>query len=711
MDAQRGRLFLWLPVLFALGVGLFFAAPLEPGRGLIAPLCVFSIVGLILLMRIPPQARPLVIAVLTVTLGFLNASLRTHMVAEPVLGFRYYGPVEGRVIKIDRSASRALRLTLDRVTLSDTTPERTPARVRISLHGDAASFVTPEPGQRYAMTANLSPPPGPAEPGGFDFRRMAWFDRLGAVGYTRTPVLLASEQTASAAFWVHKLRQSLSSTLQTRLEGQVGAFAAAVLTGDRSGVSAETAENLRGANLSHLLAISGLHMGLLTGSVFFALRLLLALIPGAALKWPIKKFAAVGALLAGGFYLALSGFAVSTERAYVMVCVMLIAVLFDVQALTLRAVALAALLLLAITPEILPEPGFQMSFAATTALVAVFALVRRHNIMRSWPRPARAVATVVLSSAVAGLATAPVAAAHFNRIAEYGLIANVVSVPLMGLLVMPAAILAVVLTPLGLQGVALTMMGWGIRWILWVAETVSGWDGAVRYIQTPPSLVLPIIAIGALFILLWRGRAQYVGAIPVLCGAWLWAVADRPALLVSEDGGLVGRMTIEGRALSKPKGSGFAAMVWLENDGDFADQATAATRKVSTLDVDGLSVRNVTGRGWHDAVLRDCAEADVVIVNQTWEGPDAGPCLLLDQRFMRVSGSLAFWRTGDAVELVTATGASGVRLWNSNALRRAKGASAEQVRADLIAGSLGLHFPHDEAGQDVPNGYAMILQK
>ena len=486
VDAQRGRLFLWIPVFFGLGVGVFFALPLEPSVQALRLLCLVTTLGLLTLFKTPPRRAPLLIAALVVALGFLAAGLRTHMVSEPVLTFRYYGPVEGRVIKIDRSASDALRLTLDDVTLRDFSPPRTPAHVRISLYGDQ-SFVTPEPGMRLALTAHLSPPPGPSEPGAFEFQRMAWFDSLGAVGYTRVPVLRAAETDRSMTLWVHRLRQTLSSALQTQIPGQPGAFAAAILTGDRSGISIDTAEALRGANLSHLLAISGLHMGLLTGVVFFTLRLCLAVVPGAALKWPLKKMAAIGALLAGVFYLALSGFNVATERAFVMVAVMLVGVLLDRQAISLRAVAIAALLILTLRPEVLPEPGFQMSFAATTALVAVFSIVRRLGLMARWPKWARGVATVILSSAVAGIATAPVAAAHFNRMADFGLVANVVSVPMMGAVVMPAAVVALILTPIGLQGLALAVMAVGIRWILAVAATVSSWEGAVSRIAAPPA--------------------------------------------------------------------------------------------------------------------------------------------------------------------------------------------------------------------------------
>nr|WP_090059105.1 ComEC/Rec2 family competence protein [Celeribacter neptunius] len=694
IDGQRGRLFLWLPVGFGTGIGSYFALPLEPGPIIWIGIALMALALLISLTRLPPLLAPPAVAALVILMGFGAAGLRAHLVAAPVLGFRYYGPVEGRVIRIDRSASDARRLTLDRVVLTDFSLERTPARVRVSLHA-AQEFITPEPGMRLAVTAHLSPPPGPAEPGGFDFKRMAWFDRLGAVGYSRSPALRAGAAEPYALLGVHRLRQTMSDALQTRLPGQRGAFAAAILTGDRTGISPATSEALRGANLSHLLAISGLHMGLLTGVVFYALRLVLALIPGAALKYPIKKIAAMGALMAGGFYLALSGFNVATERAFTMISVMFIAVLLDRRAISLRTVAIAALIILAFQPEVLPEPGFQMSFAATTALVAVFSILRRMRLMVRWPPAARVIVSVVISSAVAGIATAPVAAAHFNRIADYGLLANVLAVPLMGAVVIPAAVFALLLLPIGAEGVALWAMGQGIGWILGVAGTVSSWQGAVTHIASPPGASLPLIAFGGLFVILWRGRWQGIGIAPVALGFMLWAMAERPALLIADDGSLTGRMTAQGRWLSKDKGSGFAAGVWLENDGDLPDQARAAARPPVPLDLGGLRIRQVTGRGWQEAARAACAEADLVILNQLWEEAPLTDCLLIDLGFLCKSGSLALSASsagGGALRLTSAYGASGLRLWNTPALRWDPPRRAGEVKEKLPPYVMGTVF-------------------
>ncbi|WP_333714543.1 ComEC/Rec2 family competence protein, partial [Yoonia sp.] len=576
--AQREMHFAWVPVWLGVGIGVYFLQKVEPDAVVLAALALLALACLIGARRVAEAFAPLLIATVLVIAGFGVAKFRAEAVAAPQLTFRYYGPIEGRVVGIDRSASDALRLTLDRVVLARMSPERTPARVRISLHGDQP-IADVAPGETLILTGHLSPPAGPAEPGGFDFQRHAWFLGIGAVGYTRTPVLrLAVPDRMGPAMRIFAWRMALSEALQTAMPGPTGGFAAAIMTGDRSGIAEATYDDLRRANLAHLLAISGLHMGLLTGFIFALVRYGLALVPIIALRLPTKKIAALCALVAGAFYLALSGGNVATERAFVMVAVMLVAVLLDRRALTLRAVAIAAVIVLVWQPEALTGPGFQMSFAATTALVAAFSALRRVDL-RQWPKWSKGVLSVVLSSFVAGLATAPFAAAHFNQIPHYGLLANVVSVPLMGALVMPAGVLALCLAPFGLWEIGLWIMQKGLSWILFVAETVSGWEGSVSHIFAPQAAVLPLLGLGLLGVLLLQGwLLRIVAGGTVLAAALLWGLTTRPAVLVADNGALIGVMTDQGRALSRASGSGFVAGIWLENDGWPVPQEVAADR-------------------------------------------------------------------------------------------------------------------------------------
>ncbi|SDK14091.1 ComEC/Rec2-related protein [Aliiruegeria lutimaris] len=356
--AQRGHLLLWVPICLSIGIGAWFSLPNEPATGFYWICAAIGLVMAGLGLLGGEHVAPVFWGATLILIGALLAGARAHSVAEPVLGFRYYGPVQGRIVDIDRSASDKLRLTLDQVVLEDVRPERVPARVRVSLHGDGP-HVTPEPGLTVILTGHLSPPNGPVEPGGFDFRRLAWFEQLGAVGYTRNPVLaLAPAEQGRAGLAVFRLRIAISEWVRARIPGAAGAFAAVILTGDRSAMPRESVEALRATNMAHLLAISGLHMGLLTGVVFAGLRGGMALFPWFALRFPTKKIAAFGALLAGAAYLTLSGSAVSTERAFIMVSVMLVAVLLERRAISLRSVAIAASLILVVAPEALFGAGF-----------------------------------------------------------------------------------------------------------------------------------------------------------------------------------------------------------------------------------------------------------------------------------------------------------------------------------------------------------------
>lgn len=660
LAAQRGHLFPWVPVVLSIGIGAYFGLKWEPGWPHFAILGGLALAFGAAASRAGVVLGPLLWLCALIPAGTVLAGARAQMQAAPVLEFRYYGPVEGRIIGIDRSASDAVRLLLDHVRLDDVAAHRTPERVRVALHGQQG-YAPLDPGRRVMMTAHLGPPNGPVEPGGFDFQRHAWFLKLGAVGYTRTPVLLATEDRQGA--WVAAARRALSQRVQVALPGERGAFAAVIMTGDRAGISGDTLEALRDSNLAHLLAISGLHMGLLAGFVFASLRLGFAATPYLGLRLPAKKLSAALALLVAGGYLALSGGNVATERAFVMVGVMLVAVMLDRRAFSLRSVAVAALIVLALRPEALLGPGFQMSFAATSALVAVFGLIRDRNWQpkAKWLRP---VLAVVVSSSIAGFATAPVGAAHFNQIAHFGLIANLVSVPLMGVLVMPAAVVAALVMPLGMESVPLWVMGLGLQWVLTVAHGVAGWEGATGPVIAPDWRVLPMLALGALTVMLWQGRARALGVLPILVAGVLWYQTERPPILIADSGALVGVMTPQGRALSAERGAGFVADIWLENDGNGLAQDRAANLWSGPVPLgQGATLHAVKGK--RALAAATCAAADWVITDVPV--PPKMPCRVITPRELRKTGALAIWPDAKGPHIVSALDLAGRRLWNGGA--------------------------------------------
>ncbi|MEX0970910.1 MAG: ComEC/Rec2 family competence protein [Paracoccaceae bacterium] len=663
LQAQSPNLFLWAPVLFGCGIALYFGLNGPPGGIFLMVWGIGFIAACVLaLQRRSIALRQLGFGLIWFILGYLNASLRAAMVAAPVLGWNYYGPVEGRIIGLDRSASNAPRMLLDRITLPGERDPVVPERIRLSAVGEIAPDVL-RPGARITTTGFLSPPEPPVEPGGFDFRRFAWFNQLGAIGYSRNPVLAAWPDPAqnTLPLWLVSRRMALADWVRAGIPGVDGAFAAAIMSGDRSAIDPAVLNHLRATNLAHLLAISGLHMGLLSGFVFMLLRRGMALVPGLALAHSIKKYAAFGALLAAAGYLLLSGANVATQRAFIMAAVVLVAVMLDRPALTLRSVALAALIVLLVAPESLMEAGFQMSFSATTCLIAAYGALRGHwlfarNVSR-WRRLLGWCLGIVLTSAIGGVSTAPISAFHFNTMSQFGLLANVLAVPMMGLIVMPAAVVAVLLWPVGLSGIALSVMGWGIAWILGVAKYVAALPGAVIPVISAPWQVLALFTLGGLMLCLMRGRLRLAGFIPACLALFIWSAATRPALLIDGDGRLMGAMSAEGRALNKDRAYSYAAQSWLQSDGDGAAQDIAFARQGVEVYTGGSSA--VLENGWEivlhwgrDAPDRPCTAMRLFVFSQH-NHPLTGSCIWLSPEEFAQTGALAISPSGEGLRIVT----------------------------------------------------------
>ena len=597
-DESR-RFVLWLPVCLGLGIWVYFALPFEPpplwGLAWLVPL---GLIAAGLARRAGWGALAFAWLALAVAGGFGLAILSARLAEAPRIRWPMAETVEGRVLQVSRSASGAPRLLIDRVVIYGVEPEETPVRLRVTLLDEAYDAI-PSPGQRIRVYASLMPSGEPVEPDAFDFRRRAFFERIGGIGLSRGQLLVLPPEPEThpserLRIWVARTRDAISRDLSAMLPGRQGAIASALIVGDRADIDEADNEALRISSLAHLLSISGLHMAILTGLVFAIARLLLAAIPWTAYHLSTKKAAAFVALLAGFGYLALSGASVPTQRAFVMIGVALVAVFVDRPAITLRALALAAAIVLVLRPVSLLDAGFQMSFAATAALIAGYEALRRWQLARETPRAERSWAAwgmraagvyiggMILTSLLAGSATAPFAAFHFNRTAPYSLLANLLALPVMSVWITPAACMAGLLAPFGLAEPALRVMGSGVEQILVIAHWVAGLPGADQPVRAAPGAVLGWIALGGLWLALWRGRWRLAGLVGVGVGIALWLTAPpRPDILVAPGAGLIGLMGPEGRALDHDRAQSFAAETWLRRDGDRVAQA--AGRRAARL--------------------------------------------------------------------------------------------------------------------------------
>lgn len=629
---QRNNLFLWSPMAFALGI----ASSFEHGHWIGPALFIFLLIcvlGYLGYYGVKDSAiLPLLILLFVATFGAGSASLRSYAVWAPSLSYPYYGEVQGVIRTIDRSASGSLRVTL-RVSAMDPISERhRPQYVRISFPKYAGDI--PEIGHSIKTTAYVTPPQGPVEPDGFDFRRHAYF-QMGGVGYARKG-FERIDAPREQRFWKDQQRRLSNFILEHMPERSLG-FAQAIISGDRLNLSLQVIEDLRRTNLAHLLAISGLHMGLLTTVVFGLLRMICVVIPIGHIRWHARSIAAFGAILAGVAYLGLSGNSIATQRAFVMIACFFGGVILSRRALTLRSLALAALIILALRPEALYSPGFQMSFAATIALVSVFDFITR----RGWVTSGLVlnyITGAVVSSVVAGLATAPIAAIHFNQISQIGYIANLLAVPVMALVVAPAAVIALALSPLNLEFAGFWFVDLGLTWIQFIAGYLAEFDLAVRMIKTPMIGVLPLFSFGVLWCILWSGKyGKSIGILAAFIAVGLWATTKRPEILIADHGRLIGVLSDQGRAISKEKGQGFVADVWMENDGI----------KLDRRDAHGLWQRldpNIT-HIWSKkeaAKTHSCDPDDLIVSHHDIEV--IGRCLVLQKRdFYDFSATSVTW--------------------------------------------------------------------
>ncbi len=572
LAVQHGRFAPWLAVALGAGILLYFTRSTEPGPGMLW--LAAALIGLALLAaRAAPLAGWGVGMLAAATLGFGVAGWHAARVPPPLDLPRTAVIVSGTVAEVEL-LPEGRRITLEAPRLGGADP--LPRRLRIRLRGTDAGAVAP--GDRVAVRALLREPSPPVVPGGWDFQRAAYFNGLGGSGTALGPVsvLERGESTGFAA-----LRAALEARMQAAIPGAAGAVAAALLTGSQAAIPPAEIAAMRDSGLAHLLSVSGLHMAIVIGLVFGTLRLLLALVPWVALRVPGKPVAALGGLVAGAGYMLLTGAQIPMQRCLVMAALVTLGLLAGRRALTTRTLALAAAAVLLVAPAELLGPSFQMSFAAVLALAAGWEALRgrvQAPGRGGWRRRVLlAIGGLVLTSVLAGLATAPYGLHHFGRLQLYGVAANAVAVPLTSLLVMPAGMLALLLMPFGLEAPALWAMGQGVAGILGVARLVAAWPEAAPMLPPLPAPALVVGTFGFCWLALWRGRVRMLG-VPMIAGAlWAGLSAPPPDILVSADGRLIALRTESGVFLQEqPGATAFARQALLRRLGAEAAQRLPA---------------------------------------------------------------------------------------------------------------------------------------
>jgi competence protein ComEC len=676
--AERHRWALWTPVLMGGGVLLYLSPATEPAPFLatLALATVLAGLGCAVLALLADRAALATLCILLAALpaGYLVAAWRTAAVTTVSLSRPASLDIEGRVVMVE-GRERGHRLTLDSIAVRDRELDQVPGRVRIGVAKGADQI---QPGDRILVRARLEAPQPPSLLGEYDWARDAWFQGLGAVGWSLgTPTLLqAGDGEAGLALQVESLRTALTARIAAATPGPGGAVAAALVTGHRGAVDDQIWQDMQQSGLAHLISISGLHFTLVAGVVFFLARWGLGLLPAVCLRLPAQKGAALAAILACAFYLVISGASVPAQRSFVMATVVFTAILVDRDPISLRLLALAAIAVLAVAPQSLLGPSFQLTFAAMVALIALFeALARRRAALPSSPKgPVRQVADylagIASTTVVATIATAPFGAWHFGTVASWGVVANMLAIPLTSFVVMPAAVLGIVLLPLGLDQLAFTVMGRGVEVVLATAAMVASWPHANVAIPGMSAPCVALVVAGGLWLAIWQGRWRLAGAPVALAGLLLALVGEPPRMFVAPDAMVAGGWTDDGR-LVRTSGSldGRVGDAWRTRTGAtgrLAKWQAAAPGSNSPCDGIGCTaslaghlVAVLTGPG--DAG-DDCRHASLVI-DLVAERRCPPPVLFLGRRQLRAAQGLEIDLSGPAPVVSTVAESRGDRPW------------------------------------------------
>jgi competence protein ComEC len=507
-----------------------------------------------------------------------------------------------------------------------------------------------------------------------------------------------------------RLRQAIAQRILDQLPGPSGAMALALVVGDQTALSKADTQAMRDSGLAHLLSISGLHIGLAAGLFFFLVRGVLALIPPIALRFPIKKWAAVAALLGAAFYSMLAGLTAPTERSMIMTGLLFLGILLDRSPFSMRSIAWAAIVVLLVQPDLLVGPSFQMSFFAVVGLIAAFEALR--GPMTAWRRARRDVpdligriirgiegagfwlAGTIGSSFIATIMTAPFAIYHFNRLSIYGIAANMVAVPLTGFWIMPAGVAALVLMPLGFDGPFWQLMGWGCDTILLIARAVAAWPGAVSIIPAMPIAGLVAISFGLLWLCLLRGRGRYLAVLAVVLGFASIALVRSPDILVSDSAKLVAIKDEAGSYwLSSGRAERQTAETWLKRNGqakaEILSRSGASAGDAMACDAIGCIYRrsdklvSISFAG--DALPEDCAITDAIVSLEPVRGVCPKPKLVIDRFDLFDNGAYALWIAKDgSVTAMSVAQSLGDRPW---VLRRGPDIDDESPSDDVETAS------------------------
>jgi competence protein ComEC len=654
LEAEQDRFLLLLPVAMGAAILGYFALPREPKLwfGFAALACAAA--SLAVLWRFP-AGRLVAALALAAALGFARAEWRTA--DEP--GFV---PVPHKSVEISGTIAaidllpNGRRITLAHPSLDDGAPLQRAIRVHLRSTDDTNLWL----GEAVRTKALLFGPERPSYPGGWDQGRQDFFSGLDASGFAIAPVTItAPAQPGTLARRLQALRQDIAARILAILPVETGSIAVTLLTGEEQAIPVAERNAFIAAGLAHILAVAGLHVGIVMGLAFTAARFLLTRHERITVRWPVKPLAATAALAAGLAYALLTGAHLPILRSLAMASLVTLGIIVGRRAISLRGLGLAAMLIMLASPEAVMGTSFQMSFSAVLALIAGYEAARNFNVRFHGGtslagRMGGHVIALAFTSLLAGGASMPYAAFQFQQIQPYWIPANLVAVPLTALWILPWGLAALALMPLHLAALALVPMGWGIAAIIWITARIAAWPAAMLRIAPMSDAAILLITAGLIWLCIWRSAARYAGLPLLLAGALVYAAARPPDVLVSADARLIALRDGAGILLVRqPKAQSYTLAQWAPVWG--GTQPVPASCTATSCRVGRVLLAMAPPAG-------SCGDAALVVSPEPLRGACASSPVI-DRFSVWRQGAMAAWVGPHGVRLRSDRMAQGDRPW------------------------------------------------
>ena len=576
---ERERWFMWIPVLFGMGIGVYFLLPEEPSKWIVLGV-IEALLVLAYIWRYSPAKLTALLIIMIMALGFANIQLKTiYLARNEIIPYDRKLYLTGRVSELGTNYRGNPRFVLEDVR--DFDGNHLKGKYRISLTSKSSQ---PQNGQCVELIGTISAPPRPNMVGGYQMDRKLFYEGITATGFAASralpvdcekelPFVAKLEKAAS------DLRAKIVAKIEAVLPEDEAGITAAIVAGERGGIRQEITENYRDSGLAHFLSISGLHMSMLAGLMFFLVRLVLAFIPPLSLRYDSKKVAAVFAIFMSAVYLVISGAEIPSQRAFIMTFIVLLGVLFSRKAISMRMISWAGLIVLILSPQALISASFQMSFAAVVALIAFYErfaapLHRFLNGSRDdgLSLPAKVlrivfayVLGILVSDLVASLAALPFSIYHFNQIALYTTFGNLLAGPIIGLVIMPFVLIALLLMPFNLEVWALKIVGFGVEKVNEITAYVASMPEAGYRVVAMPFWGLLLIVLGGLWLCIWRLKWRLWGWMLILIGGLSILTIRIPDAMADKYGEVFALKDEQGKLVILPsRGNSFTKKIWLE---------------------------------------------------------------------------------------------------------------------------------------------------